>query len=102
MGPGISLIALAPTVNIGTLHGGLETNMVPSQCVFEADIRLPIGISREDVLPVLEEILEKEYAGVDVDVKMEVLEAASNPTTRCAHDHPMVGILARNAKVVME
>lgn len=99
MGPGASLIALTPTLNIGTLHGGLKVNMIPSYCVFEADIRLPIGLIREDVLPVIEEILEKEFH--NVDVKMEVQEAASNPAAGCAHDHPMVGNLARNAKVMM-
>lgn len=99
MFPGAPLIAPTPTLNIGTIDGGLKVNMITSYCIFEGDIRLPIGLSREDVLPVLEEILEKEYAGVDV--KMWVQEAASNPAAGCAHDHTMVGIMARTAKVVM-
>ncbi|PVH84724.1 putative acetylornithine deacetylase [Cadophora sp. DSE1049] len=92
MGPGASSMALKPTLNIGTIHGGLKVNMIPSYCVFEADIRMPIGLSREDVLPVIDEIL-KEYPNATVEVQ----EAASNPAAGCEHDHPMVDILARNA-----
>jgi acetylornithine deacetylase/succinyl-diaminopimelate desuccinylase-like protein len=29
-----------------------------------------------------------------------IQEAASNPSSSCAHDHPMVGILANNAEAV--
>jgi len=32
---------------------------------------------------------------------MEVQEAASNPSSTCDHDHPMVGILGRNAETVL-
>ncbi|KAH7395870.1 acetylornithine deacetylase/succinyldiaminopimelate desuccinylase-like deacylase [Cadophora sp. MPI-SDFR-AT-0126] len=92
MGPGASSIALKPTLNIGTIHGGLKVNMIPSYCVFEADIRMPIGLTRDDVLPLINEIL-KEYPNVSVQVQ----EAASHPAAGCAHDHPMVDILARSA-----
>ena len=32
------------TLNIGMVEGGLKTNMIPSECRLEADIRLPVGV----------------------------------------------------------
>jgi succinyl-diaminopimelate desuccinylase len=50
MGPGAGAIVDKITLNIGTIKGGVKVNMVPSSAVFEADIRLPIGVTREQVL----------------------------------------------------
>lgn len=97
MGKGAADITLKPTLNIGTIHGGLKVNMIPDLCVFEADIRMPIGLKRDEVLAVIHGILEQ-YPEATVKVQ----EAASNPAAGCAHDHPMVDILARNAAVVMK
>ena len=49
MGAGAAEIAPKVTLNIGTINGGLKNNMVPSDCIFEADIRLPIGSEVEHV-----------------------------------------------------
>ncbi|KAK2594313.1 hypothetical protein QQS21_007958 [Conoideocrella luteorostrata] len=38
------------TVNIGTIHGGASPNLVPAEARAAADIRLPMGISTEDVI----------------------------------------------------
>ncbi|KQR77015.1 peptidase M20 [Burkholderia sp. Leaf177] len=92
MGAGAGLILARPTLNIGTIHGGLKVNMIPSSCTFEADIRLPIGLDADRAMAFIREIL-KGYPQVEVSVQ----EAASNPSNSCAHDHPMVGILADNA-----
>ena len=95
MGEGAADIMLKPTLNIGTIHGGLKVNMIPDKCVFEADIRLPLGLKREEVMDVIHGILEK-YPEAGVVVQ----EAASNPAAACAHDHAMVGMLARMANEV--
>ncbi|AME23718.1 M20/M25/M40 family metallo-hydrolase [Burkholderia sp. PAMC 26561] len=95
MGAGAGLILARPTLNIGTIHGGLKVNMIPSSCTFEADIRLPIGLNADRTMAFIREIL-KAYPQVEVSVQ----EAASNPSNSCAHDHPMVGILADNAFTV--
>ncbi len=42
-----------PTVNIGRMSGGLKVNVLPSACRIEADIRLPVGMTREEVRPVI-------------------------------------------------
>jgi succinyl-diaminopimelate desuccinylase len=45
------------TINIGTIHGGIKTNVVPDQAQAEIDIRIPIGITTDQVLAKLEAIL---------------------------------------------
>src|SRR6185295_8785236 len=35
-----------PTLNIGRMTGGLKMNVLPSECRIEADIRLPVGMTR--------------------------------------------------------
>jgi succinyl-diaminopimelate desuccinylase len=87
---------LKPTLNIGTIHGGLKINMIPDRCVFEVDIRLPVGLKAEQVMDVIYGILEG-YS----EASVEIHEAASNPAAACSHDHPMVEILVRNAELVI-
>ncbi|MBS0242517.1 MAG: M20/M25/M40 family metallo-hydrolase [Proteobacteria bacterium] len=57
MGPGAGSIVDKVTLNIGTIRGGVKVNMVPSSATFEADIRLPLGVSKERVLAEVETIL---------------------------------------------
>ncbi len=57
MGAGAGAIVDKVTLNIGTLKGGVKVNMVPSSATFEADIRLPVGVTRERVLAEVETIL---------------------------------------------
>jgi succinyl-diaminopimelate desuccinylase len=93
MGPGASAILARPTLNIGTVHGGLKVNMIPGVCVFEADIRLPIGLDADQVMQLVDRIVN-----LHPQVAVEVQTAASNPSSSCAHDHPMVALLADNAQ----
>lgn len=58
MGKGAGAIVDKVTLNIGTMKGGVKVNMVPSSATFEADIRLPLGVSRERVLTEVGKILE--------------------------------------------
>jgi succinyl-diaminopimelate desuccinylase len=95
MGDGAADIVLKATLNIGTIQGGLKVNMIPDRCVFEVDIRLPIGLKAEQVMVVIRGVLER-----FPEATVEVQEAASNPAAACSHDHPMVRILARNAELV--
>jgi len=95
MGKGAADIMLKATLNIGTIHGGSKVNMIPGKCIFEADIRLPLGLEREEVMEIIYEIL-KRYPEASVNIQ----EAASNPAAVCAHDHPMVSILVRKAEEV--
>lgn len=94
-GEGAADSLTSPTVNIGTIRGGLKVNMIPGECVFEADIRLPIGLPTSSVLGRIHKLLESHPAAT-----MEIQEAASNPSNYSPHDHAMVKLLAKNAKAV--
>ncbi|ROV90644.1 hypothetical protein VMCG_10038 [Cytospora schulzeri] len=95
MGEGAAEIAMKCTLNIGTVHGGLKVNMIPGRCVFEADIRMPLGLTAEDVMGIIHKVLD-DYPEASVQIQ----EAASNPAAASVHDHPMVDIMARQAERV--
>lgn len=58
MGEGAGAIVDRVTLNIGMIKGGVKVNMVPSSATFEADIRLPLGVSRERIVAEIEKILK--------------------------------------------
>lgn len=58
MGEGASEIIPKVTVNIGTIEGGLKVNMVPDNCSFETDIRLPIGVDKDRIMSAVDEIMK--------------------------------------------
>lgn len=97
MGPGTSTIIARPTVNVGTIRGGVKVNMIPDTCVFELDIRLPVGLTRGDVLDLIRSIIPKYEAA---SIELSVHEAASKPSSFSSISHPMIDILASNAKLV--
>lgn len=39
------------TLSVGRISGGLKLNMVPGDCRMEVDLRLPIGLTKEEVRP---------------------------------------------------
>ncbi|OQO10197.1 hypothetical protein B0A48_04554 [Cryoendolithus antarcticus] len=95
MGAGAAASMLHPTVNIGTIHGGVKVNMIPSTCVFEVDIRLPIGLTTKTILDEIREMLQ------DVpEASFEVQSAASNPASASAPDHHLVDVVRKNAELV--
>jgi len=98
MGPGAANIVLKPTVNIGTMHGGIKVNMIPDRCVVEADIRLPIGLTKDVVLKYIDDKVLPEFPPGQVNYQVQ--EAASNPPSHCPVDHDMVGVLAGAAEKV--
>ena len=58
MGKGAGAIVDKVTLNIGTIKGGVKVNMVPSSATFEADIRLPLGVTRERIMAEVAKILK--------------------------------------------
>jgi succinyl-diaminopimelate desuccinylase len=59
LGAGAGEIMQKVTVTVGTVHAGVKVNMVPASCVFEADIRLPIGLEKSDILAVVDDIVAR-------------------------------------------
>ena len=58
-GAGHAAVIPEVTLNIGRISGGLKMNMIPSECRIEADIRLPIGLTREALRPHVARILSR-------------------------------------------
>jgi succinyl-diaminopimelate desuccinylase len=94
MGKGAADIVPKVTLNIGVIEGGLKVNMVPFACRFEADIRLPLGVTREQVMAVVHKVLGG-YPQATVE------EMNFNPPSYCAPDGKMVGIIQENVQTLL-
>ena len=57
MGPGAHDVLRQVTLNVGMVRGGLKVNMVPSACEVETDIRLPVGVTRAQVMEQVDRVL---------------------------------------------
>ncbi|KAF9734983.1 peptidase M20 [Paraphaeosphaeria minitans] len=95
MGEGASRVLLKPTVNVGTIHGGVKVNTIPEECVFETDIRIPIGMEASTILGLIDQHMEDFPTA-----SYKVQQAASNPANFCTADHPFAGIIAKCAEEV--
>ncbi|KAF6517072.1 hypothetical protein HZS61_004275 [Fusarium oxysporum f. sp. conglutinans] len=95
MGPGTITIIARPTVNVGTIKGGLKVNMIPETCIFELDIRMPVGMREDTVLELIDTIIPQ-YEPASITIKKQA--AASNPFNYSVIDHPIVRHLKDNAK----
>jgi succinyl-diaminopimelate desuccinylase len=93
MGAGAAATVSQVTLNIGTIRGGLKVNMVPGDCVFEADIRLPVGVEKHQVLDRVAEVL-KRYP------EATMRETQFSPPSWCDPNGEMVEILQRNVRAL--
>ncbi len=91
MGAGAGDLVSRVTLNIGTIHGGAKVNMVPSHCTFEADFRMPCGMTKADLLPRIEAI-----AARHPEVTMRVT-GYTDPTW-CDPHHEMMGIIQKTVQ----
>lgn len=73
--PGIGAVFEHVTINIGKIAGGSATNVVADTCVIEVDTRVPIGLSRDEVLARAEELL----AAAGVQATFEPIGFRSEP-----------------------
>jgi succinyl-diaminopimelate desuccinylase len=89
-GPGAKDIVPRVTVNIGVIQGGLKVNIVPGTCCFEADIRVPPGLGKDEVMARIHQILAR-YPEATVE------ELNYSAPSICDPNHEMVGILRANA-----
>ncbi|KUL81643.1 hypothetical protein ZTR_09383 [Talaromyces verruculosus] len=97
MGAGTSEIILRPTVNVGTIKGGVKVNMIPDTYTFELDIKMPVGLLREEVLNLIQQSIIPKYAP-EATIEVDMHQAASNPFSYSSPNHPMVALLADNAE----
>ncbi|KAF5634928.1 hypothetical protein F25303_8641 [Fusarium sp. NRRL 25303] len=95
MGPGTTTIIARPTVNVGTIKGGLKVNMIPETCIVELDIRMPVGMREDTILDLIDTIIPQ-HEPASITIKKQA--AASNPFNYSVIDHPIVGHLKDNAE----
>ena len=93
LGEGAADIVQKLTVNIGTFNGGVKVNMIPSECVIEADLRFPIGLEKSTVLAALDKILDN-YPQVSME------ELIFNPPNWCDPEHEMMNIIQTNVETL--
>lgn len=55
------------TLNVGTIHGGVKTNVVPDECIVELDIRVPIGQSASTAEKLIKRNLPKESEILEIE-----------------------------------
>ena len=95
MWPGASNSMLFPTVNIGTIQGGTSINMVPSECTFTADIRIPIGVKAEAIRKYIDDVVQ-DFEGVSYSAR----ENHSHEAAYSDPKHEIVGLLQSNTRAL--
>lgn len=91
-GPGTVDALTHVTVNAGVIQGGDKVNMIAADCRVEVDIRTPVGVSTDEVLARIDEIVAR-HPGASYRI---INRAESNA---CTPDHELVDIIQRNAEV---
>ena len=76
----------APTVNVGTIHGGTQSNIVPDYCEIEIDRRTVPGEIHEDILAALRQTFQH------VSITTEIMSDC--PPLRTDPQNPFVQRLA--------
>ena len=92
-GEGAFEVLQRATINFGTIKGGLKVNMIPGEVVIEGDIRLPVGLDKETVIEVVEDVVSR-YPYVSY-----VVDNWTAPS-HCDPNGEMVGIMKRNIKEI--
>jgi succinyl-diaminopimelate desuccinylase len=83
------------TINIGIVDGGLKTNMIPSSCKVEADIRLPVGVSKTRIRAEVDSIL-KDFP----EVMVEEVSSSGDEANWCDPDGEMLRLIQDAAERV--
>ena len=90
-GAGAAKIVGRVTLNIGVVNSGLKVNMVPGEAKIEADIRLPPGVEKPQVMAVIDKVLA-DYPMV------EMKEINFNPPSWCDPGGEMLHFVQGNVR----
>ena len=91
LGAGAAEFLQKVTLNIGVMRGGVKVNMLPAACEIEADLRLPVGVDRDEVRRAVEHIVARyPEASWEEGASQRVNATWSDP------EHPMIGHLQDN------
>lgn len=81
------------TMNLGTIEGGLKTNMVPERCAITLDRRVPPGETIETITGELHQLLQRYSREVEpLRYELSVLYSSGLPL-ETPPDHPLVRIM---------
>jgi succinyl-diaminopimelate desuccinylase len=97
LGAGAADTVAQVTLNIGMVEGGLKTNMIPSECRIEADIRLPVGVPKARVWSMVQDIL-RDFPNVAVEEQSLPEEEGAN---WCDPAGRMLGIIQDTAQRIV-
>jgi acetylornithine deacetylase/succinyl-diaminopimelate desuccinylase-like protein len=90
-----------PTLNVGLIHGGINTNVVPDQATFRLDRRMIPEEAGTDAEGALRTIIEKAsqfYPGISVSVKRILL---SEPLAELPGVEKLIAAFTSNAALVL-
>ena len=90
-----------PSVNIGTIRGGIATNVVPDRCEFTFGKRWVPGDSPERIRADLEAVIAASIGAGKADVvRDEAFDAVPRPPLDLAAEHPLTRALAEAIEAV--
>jgi acetylornithine deacetylase/succinyl-diaminopimelate desuccinylase-like protein len=85
------------SVNVGTIEGGIRTNIAPRDCRASVDIRLPFGIEPDALTGEIKEL----FAKANLDVVVSPLLHTPYPATFTDPDDPLIHVATRNIEQVV-
>ena len=94
-GTGASKIIQKVTIMPSVIHGGVKVNMIPAECNFEVDIRVPIGLDDRRILAEVEKIVVRHP-----EVTFRILNYA--PPNWSPPDSEMGRYIQQNARAVSQ
>ncbi|HCD71226.1 MAG TPA: hypothetical protein DEQ04_01510 [Thermovirga lienii] len=78
-----------PTMNIGTISGGIKTNVVPDRCEITVDIRTVPGMNHKEIMEDLRSIVEK-MKEKNPDVDISIMVENDRPSVETDEGHELV------------
>ena len=84
-----------PTCSIGTIHGGVRTNVIPEDCQATLDIRLPPGIAPLEVI----EAFEQQLNALKLQGSVEA-EETGYPACLTPLDAPIVQAVSKAMRMI--
>jgi len=88
-----------PTLNIGTIAGGIKTNVVPDGCKITVDIRTVPGQSHQAILGQVEMLLQ-ELKKLDAQFQGEVGVINDRPPLETSPSYPLVKVALQASQTV--
>ncbi|MDN3016089.1 M20 family metallopeptidase [Paenibacillus sp. BSR1-1] len=81
-----------PTMNIGTIEGGVKTNVVPDQCKMTLDIRTVPGQNNERILKDIENLIKTVAAKSEATYELTVINSMESVGTNESDDFVQLAI----------